>query len=388
MYTIPYNDTEADLFFDEFKDKILETIKEKRGSFTEKIGEKTFVFCENTFITSFLDKYSDEAELRKLITGRPDELLKIVKTVQQECNNGTDYFSYANCDVTKSLTNREIAKFKIKISKKKKKTNREIDEEKKVIKARAAIVASKGIPDFRRMLNRIFVDNIYGKKKFFSKSDFVRKKGLKVCPYCGRSYIFSVTRKGSNVDVKPQIDHFIPKSEFPFLAFSYYNLIPSCDSCNTVCKKEQKPLSIDNLSYEISNPYEYQDEAIFQFKLRNFDIFSDFLTAKEQNIQVDFNPDLKDKIEFYEKMFGLKSLYKEHNDLVHDLLIRKQYWTSDTNQQYYKNILNCDPNIREKMILAFLGYSESYDGHAKRPFSKFLHDISVYYDELIQKGKT
>lgn len=387
MYNIPYNDTEANLFFDEYKDNILETIKDKRECFTETIKDKTYIFCENAFIKAFLDKYSDEAELRKLITGRPDELLEIVKTVQKGCKKNIDHFKYTICDTTNELTKNEIKICKTKISKKKRKTEEEKKKEEKIIKKRDSIIALKGIPDFRRMLYRIFVENIYGKQDFFDKSEFIRKKGLRVCPYCGRSYIFSVIRKGSQIDFKPQIDHFIPKGEFPFLAFSYYNLIPSCDSCNVVCKKEKKPLNDINDTYLVFNPYMYKDEPIFQFKLQNLNIFSDFLSAKEQNIQVDFNPKFKDMTEEYEKLFGLKSLYKKHNDLAHDLLIRKQYWTSNTNQQYYKNILNCNPNIREKMILAFLGYYESTEGHGKRPFSKFLSDISAHYDELVQKGK-
>lgn len=388
MYNIPYNDTEANLFFDEYKDKILEAIKEKRGCFTETIKGKTYIFYENAFIKDFLDKYSDEAKLQKLIAGRPSELLEIVKTVQKECKNNTDHFKYMICDVTKELTDEEIKICKTKISKKKKKTQQERNKEQEAIRKRDLVIASKGIPDFRKILYRIFVENVYGKQNFFNKSDFIQKKGLRICPYCGRSYIFSVTRKGSQIDVKPQIDHFIPKGEFPFLAFSYYNLIPSCDSCNVVCKKEQKPLSKKNHLYTVCNPYMYIDEPLFQFKLQNLNIFSDFLSAKEQNIQIDFNPKLKSKIDLYEKLFGLKSLYKEHNDLAHDLLIRKQYWASDTNQQYYKNILNCDPNIREKMILAFLGHYESSDRHGKRPFSKFLNDISTHYDELVQKGNS
>ena len=52
MYNIPYNDTEANLFFDEYKDKILEAIKEKRGCFTETIKGKTYIFYENAFIVS------------------------------------------------------------------------------------------------------------------------------------------------------------------------------------------------------------------------------------------------------------------------------------------------------------------------------------------------
>jgi len=390
MYNIPYNDIEANLFFDEYKDELLKRIKCYRNFFISKIDKKYYLFTEkeNTYIKEFLDKYSVESELRKLITGRPIELLEIVKEVQSKCTVAYNLFRYTDLGQCKAITKANQSTIKAaKIIIRKNKTQAEQD----IILKRDKIFKEKGIPDFRRILYNIFVDKIYdgtkNNKKIFDKSDFIRKKGLRVCPYCGRSYIFSVTRKGSNIDVKPQIDHFIPKGEFPFLAFSYYNLIPSCDSCNVVCKKEKKPLNDINDTYKVLNPYMFIDEPFFQFKLQNLNNFSDFLLAKEQDIQIDFNPRFKNMIEEYENLFGLKSLYKEHNDLVHDLLIRKQYWTSDTNQQYYKNILNCDPNIREKMILAFLGYYETLDGHGKRPFSKFLSDISAHYDELVKKGK-
>lgn len=387
MYNIPYNDIEANLFFEEHLRKgLLDKIKKYRKAFYRMINKKEYLFVEkeNTFVKEFLDKYSVERELRNLITGRPDELLSIVRDVQNKCTTDINHFchiDYTQCS-TITANNKKDIKVANKITRK-----RKTDEDKKAIAKRDAIYKKKGIADFRRVLYQIFVEHIYEDTKFFNKSEFIRKKGLKVCPYCGRNYIFSVVRKGIGIDVKPQIDHFIPKGEFPFLAFSYYNLIPSCESCNATCKKEQKPLNALNDSYLILNPYEYNDERIFQFNLKNIDIFTDFLMAKEQNIQVDFAPLFKANIHTYENLFGLKSLYEKHNDLAHELLIRKQFWTSDTNQQYYKNILNCDPNIREKMILAFLGYYENIDEHGKRPFSKFLSDISAHYDELVQKGK-
>ena len=386
MYNIPYNDIEANLFFDEYLQKgLLNKIQYYRKYFIKTINKKEYLITEkeNTFVKDFLDKYSTERKLRKLITGRPEELLEIVKEVQGQCTATTNhfyYFDYEKCDKI-STSNKKTIKVANKIKRKNKTT-----EDKKIIAKRDKILKDKGIPDFRRILNHIFVENIYEKTDFFDKSNFIEKKGLRTCPYCGRSYIFSIARKGSGVDVKPQIDHFIPKGEFPFLAFSYYNLIPSCDSCNTVCKKEQKPLSEYNDSYLISNPYAYIDSPIFQFKLKNTDVFTDFLLTSEQNVQIDFNPSLKNIVEEYEKLFGLKSLYEKHNDLAHELLIRKQFWASETNQQYYRNILNHDPNIKGKMILAFLGHHENSSEHSKRPFSKFLLDISNHYDDLVKKG--
>ncbi|MCS6096493.1 HNH endonuclease [Shewanella baltica] len=52
-----------------------------------------------------------------------------------------------------------------------------------------------------------------------------------VCPYCNRSYIHSVF-EDSIFGGRPELDHFLSKSIFPFFALSIYNLIPVCHSCN------------------------------------------------------------------------------------------------------------------------------------------------------------
>ncbi|MFX8327742.1 hypothetical protein ABTL71_18955, partial [Acinetobacter baumannii] len=68
------------------------------------------------------------------------------------------------------------------------------------------------------------------------------------CPYCNRSYIYYISRRK---EIKPQIDHFFPKSKYPFLAMSFYNLIPSCQTCNGFGAKEEK----DPLTEGLINPY-------------------------------------------------------------------------------------------------------------------------------------
>jgi hypothetical protein len=62
----------------------------------------------------------------------------------------------------------------------------------------------------------------------FSKSDFIiafPKGARKVCPYC------------DNFLQTPELDHFLPKDEFPFLSCHPDNLIPSCHDSNSFSHK-------------------------------------------------------------------------------------------------------------------------------------------------------
>lgn len=56
------------------------------------------------------------------------------------------------------------------------------------------------------------------------------------CGYCGE--IIS----GSNI----RIDHYLPSSKFPYLAYYLYNYVPSCSRCNEANKSDYTPPSIIN----------------------------------------------------------------------------------------------------------------------------------------------
>lgn len=260
--------------------------------------------------------------------------------------------------------------------------------------------------EFRDILNDIFVKKIYdgkitipGKKgktkevNLFNKSEFVDKKGMKVCPYCGRNYIYSVNKpKGDEKDgesvIKPEIDHFLPKSKYPYLAFSYYNLIPSCMTCNhSPCKHTKDPrgenmrTSIGDTICKIVNPYEIDVNSFkFQFDLINFNYF------KLKDIKINFKFPSDYNIDSYQFFFGLENLYKNHNDLAHELILRKRFWSSCSSKKYYQNILG-ETEISSDFIQAYFGFFSNPYEYGKRPLSKFLHDISKHYDLIYKKGK-
>ena len=64
-------------------------------------------------------------------------------------------------------------------------------------------------------------------KKYGSK--LVDALHVRTCPYCNRQFIYSF--KGVRKE-RPELDHFLPKNDYPVFCLSFYNLIPVCHSCN------------------------------------------------------------------------------------------------------------------------------------------------------------
>jgi uncharacterized protein (TIGR02646 family) len=138
-------------------------------------------------------------------------------------------------------------------------------------------IASKAQPidHFNTIFNDIFVDQIYDKistPPTFDKMGFIRRTKIRVCPYCGLTII-----EPSDNRTKHQIDHFFPKGKYPFLALSYYNLIPSCDKCNESPNKGQRdPIEQKTKGNSIQHPYLFDDSIVrFNLKLTGAEVIND-----------------------------------------------------------------------------------------------------------------
>lgn len=59
------------------------------------------------------------------------------------------------------------------------------------------------------------------------------KLGIKACVYCNASYTVATDDDRATF----QIDHSYPKSKYPFLCTSFFNLQPSCMHCNQIKSK-------------------------------------------------------------------------------------------------------------------------------------------------------
>ena len=61
---------------------------------------------------------------------------------------------------------------------------------------------------------------------------------IKYCPYCNADMVYTIKCDDRDKPYKSAFDHFYPRSRYPFLGLSLYNLIPSCDRCNSKFKHD------------------------------------------------------------------------------------------------------------------------------------------------------
>lgn len=192
--------------------------------------------------------------------------------------------------------------------------------------------------------------------------------GVTVCPYCNRQYIFTID--SSNGCVRPQLDHFFPKSKYPLLSCSFYNLIPSCPSCNML-KKDK----------DVSLVYPYQEEF---GKNGHFEIMLDdnlcIKTKKsiEDCVSVKISlddcndEDLKPKIEKAKEIFLLDELYNKHQIELKDLLHRYSFFRSLTREEFEKwGLINEDVSLRDLL----LGLPMMSSDDVVYPLKKMKEDI-------------
>lgn len=158
-----------------------------------------------------------------------------------------------------------------------------------------------------------FVDNdIWGRHKVISSLN------ISVCPYCNRQYITSYEEK-SNEKTTADLDHYYPKSKYPYLALSLYNFIPSCQICNSRMKLNKE-----------GHLYPYEDECGDKaiFKTSNNSI-NGILNSKATDFEIEFkiqdhkisDSDYKQRLEKSKEIFKLEEVYRtSHNQYILDML--------------------------------------------------------------------
>ena len=82
---------------------------------------------------------------------------------------------------------------------------------------------------------------------------------VKVCPFCNRIYTTTLF----NRSVRPAFDHFYPKSTYPYLAVSLFNLIPICDACNNAKSDHAEIFKEKQIIYPYDESFDECFEADF-----------------------------------------------------------------------------------------------------------------------------
>ena len=200
---------------------------------------------------------------------------------------------------------------------------------------------------------------------------WAQRIGVTTCPYCNRSYIFTSSKKGT----RPQYDHYFPKSKYPYLALSMYNLIPCCSICNGLKH------DVDTCHTPIVYPYKdsYGRQVSFEAASRESDDITALLGAAEKyQIKIKYaegiDPELKRKIEQAVSLFKLEDLYSKHSDYVRDILRTAYIYNDDYFEglvAQYGDLFRSKQDARD---FVFFNYLDEPDW-GKRVLAKLTHDI-------------
>lgn len=187
----------------------------------------------------------------------------------------------------------------------------------------------------------------------------------RTCLYCNREYVINYV-DNNNTKTTAELDHFYPRSLFPFLSISFFNLIPSCKTCNSKLKGDW-----NTYKNKILYPYEQSLNNNIKFKLTI--IRSNFINNKNDfdiNLKVKNNEALNSK-----NLFKLEALYQEHKDIALELIQKAQIYNESYIDELYQKYEGTLFKNREDVLRHITGgFIEDKDIN-KRPLSKLIKDI-------------
>lgn len=205
---------------------------------------------------------------------------------------------------------------------------------------------------------------------------YIRLLGIKTCVYCNSQYAIT-THSGESLY---QLDHCLPKSKYPYLCTSFFNLQPCCGSCNL--RKSANDMLYGDCFATIWSEESEPDIDYFSFSLKA-DALSYYLLSHEKDdletelvVADDTSEELKSLHRDYQNYFKIDALYAEHKDVVEEV-VWKKYVYSDAyceslHSAFKAWIKKDDPDVVRLMMGNYMNKNEVY----KRPLSKLMQDIA------------
>jgi hypothetical protein len=197
---------------------------------------------------------------------------------------------------------------------------------------------------------------------------FIRELGIKTCVYCNSQLAATTVKKTKNTyKGMYDLDHFYPKSDYPYLCTSFFNLQPSCAYCNKSKSRVRAEFSLYTNDYTKLFP--------FKFSLKKNSLVKYMLTQNYEELEIDFGSNDDDLRKDHEKHFHITELYETQKDLAEEIVWKAKIY----NKSYQKSLRESFEKLFPKHIdfnRFILGnYYKEEDVH-KRPMSKFAQDIA------------
>lgn len=221
-------------------------------------------------------------------------------------------------------------------------------------------VVNKKPTDFKIKIDHVLFFEEHDTWKAY---DFTTNLGINCCPYCNRTYI---TTLGTDRDKfsRPDIDHFLAKSKYGYLRFSFFNLIPSCVICNRNAKGRKSTNIKENIypyteGFDNKTKFTYLPQSDGTNKIF-FQHFGDRTHKKKSSKNI--------------SLFKLEEQYKTHSMEIEHLIELKRIHSI----AYIEDLMTDYPGlIKNEKEAYFIAFGKEFEmiNDEKRPLSKFTRDI-------------
>lgn len=183
----------------------------------------------------------------------------------------------------------------------------------------------------------------YSKVQSSIMPKYIRDLGIKTCVYCNAQFAttaslhtIKISKKGALIKNEAmacyELDHNKPKSKYPYLCTNFYNLQPSCSSCNRRKGDRELQFSLyyEDIQDDSSRPVHFalNGEDIIRFRATNK---CDGIKAFLCNNSKDVPPPIADTTSIAGELntkLGIQSVYDEHSDVVEEILWKHKIYSS------------------------------------------------------------
>lgn len=206
----------------------------------------------------------------------------------------------------------------------------------------------------------------------------IDKLETRACPYCNLNYI-DVIRNEDGTILRPALDHFYPKSKYPFFALSFFNLVPTCYECNSSLKRDKD-------EKDLLNPFndDFDNLAKFTLSLSGGGQLNHAL-SDISSFNIELNSRTKNNKGIVNKQnecFALNERYRYRKEEASEILSK---CILDT-PEFRKEIKKVFPTVSEQYIEKLIyGNSLSCEEINKRPLAKMTCDLVDFYKTSVKK---
>lgn len=199
-----------------------------------------------------------------------------------------------------------------------------------------------------------------------------RKLELKACVYCNANYTISDCDGEGYYD----LDHWKPKSYYPFLCISFFNLQPSCPSCN------RRKSASDTPFFGLWDDTGSRDLDVLKFKLDERSLVNYLVFLEKENLKVGVlaadpwdvaQVAIRDNTD---QRLHIEARYAEHNDFTEEIVWKSKIYNASMIKSLRDSSFSALIPKQTDLERFILGtYTDPNEIH-KRPLTRLAIDLA------------